>query len=133
MQKDSKAVKTFIEDVNQHLAGTTDPTLLKWYKFTIKYFRINVLRKAEIGSILANIAGYTITSKTQAEFGARDFAFTLGRVYAAALLIAQANWSKKSDDVHTVDIWCSMKPLSYLQLVPNTTERQNAVKALAKL
>jgi hypothetical protein len=91
------------------------------------------IRKNKITLILEELKEYSISSKVDAEFGARDLAFTLGRVYAASLLIAQANWSKTPEDAYVVDVWCSMKPLSYLSFSPLTKEKQAVVRALAKL
>lgn len=131
MQKDSSAIRTFAEDVQKNLEGTKDPRLLKWYQslYEVSYDH----RCGEINKILESLKSYSISSRQQAEFCARDFAFTLGRVYAASLLIAQANWSQKADDVHTVEIWCTLKPLSYLPFALVSKEAQDVAKVLARL
>lgn len=93
----------------------------------------SLLRCDEIKAILNQLLNYSVKSREEAEFGARDFAFTLGRVYAASLLIAQANWSNKKEDVEVVSVWCTLKPLSYLSFAPLSSERQVIAKTLARL
>jgi len=112
-------LKTFGNDVLDRIKGNTIQQLDTHCK--------------QIQEIVTSIIKFAPSSVAVAEFSARDLAFTIARIYAASLLLEQANWSKSPEDIFTVQFWCTQRPLSSLDLAPRTAELQSLVNKVARL
>jgi hypothetical protein len=61
---------------------------------------------------------------------AREFAFSLARVYMASLLVEHANWSNKEADIAIAQRWCTRQPLSTICYSSPYVQRLDKIIAL---
>jgi len=114
-----KSLNDFINDVRGRLSINHIQSLNNWCVQIISY--------------MEKFPNYLNISPKRIEYYARDFAFSMARIYAASLLIEYANLTNKEEDSYTAHYWCSERPLFLLTLSPLNENEDNVVKKLARL